>query len=55
MPGGGVWVVARRLAGRDGLLWQLRFDRGTDRDDPLLREQVSRLLDATRQALTPVV
>lgn len=54
-PGGGVWVVARRVAGRDGLAWQLRFDPGTDRGDPLLREQATRLLAATRQALTPVV
>jgi hypothetical protein len=53
LPGGGVWVVARRPAGRDGLLWQLRFDPGTDRDDPLLREQTARLLAATRQALAP--
>jgi hypothetical protein len=54
-PGGGVWVVARRVAGRDGLAWQLRFDPGTDPGDPLLREQVTRLLAGTRQALTPVV
>jgi hypothetical protein len=54
-PGGGVWVVARRVAGRDGLTWQLRFDPGTDPGDPILREQVTSLLAGTRQALTPVV
>jgi hypothetical protein len=54
-PGGGVLVVARRVAGRDGLSWQLRFDPGTDPGDPLLREQVARLVAGTRQALTPVV
>jgi hypothetical protein len=54
-PGGGVRVVARRVAGRDGLAWQLRFDAGTDPDDPLLREQVTRLLAATREALAPRV
>ena len=54
-PHGGVWVVARRVAGQDGLAWQVRFDPGTDPDDPLVREQVARLLAAARQALTPVV
>jgi len=54
-PRGGVWLVARRVAGRDGLAWQVRFDPGTDPGDPLVREQVTRLLAAARQALTPVV
>ncbi len=54
-PRGGVWVVARRVAGRDGLVWQVRFDPGTDAGDPLLREQVTRLVAAARQALTPVI
>lgn len=54
-PSGGVRVVARRVAGRDGLAWQLRFDSGTDSDDPLLREQVTRLLTAARGALAPRV
>jgi len=52
-PQGGVWVVARRVAGRDGLAWQVRFDPETDPDDPLVREQVTGLLAAARQALTP--
>ncbi|NUS72468.1 MAG: hypothetical protein HOQ05_03585 [Corynebacteriales bacterium] len=26
----GVWVIARRIAGRDGLDWVLRFDEGVD-------------------------
>jgi len=53
-PRGGVWLVARRVSGQDGLAWQVRFDAGTDPGDPLVREQVSHLLATTRQALAPV-
>lgn len=34
LPGGGVWVFARRVAGVDGLTWTVRYDQGTDPDDP---------------------
>jgi hypothetical protein len=54
-PGGGAWVVARRVAGQDGLVWQVRFEPGTDADDPLLREQVSRLVAEAREAVDPVI
>jgi hypothetical protein len=47
-PGGGVRVVGRRVAGVDGLSWQLVFDSGTDRNDPLLRAQADRLLAEAR-------
>jgi hypothetical protein len=47
-PAGGVHVVGRRVPGRDGLTWQLVFDAGTDRDDPLLRVQAARLADQAR-------
>ena len=47
-PSGGVRVVGRRVAGRDGLTWQLVFDAGTDRDDPLLRVQADDLVAAAR-------
>ncbi len=33
LPGGGVWVFARRVAGLDGLTWTVRYDPGTDPDD----------------------
>lgn len=33
-PVGGVRVVARRVSGQDGLLWMVRYDEGTDPDDP---------------------
>jgi hypothetical protein len=32
--GGGVRVVARRVAGADGPAWHVRYDDGTDRTDP---------------------
>lgn len=54
-PAGGVRVVARRVAGQDGLAWQLRFDAGTDAEDPLLREQATRLLAAAQTVLAPPV
>ena len=47
-PAGGVRVVGRRVPGQDGLCWQLVFDSGTDRDDPLIREQAGRLRHAAR-------
>src|SRR5436190_19703421 len=47
-PAGGVHVVGRRVPGRDGLTWQLVFDAGTDRDDPLLRVQAGRLVDEAK-------
>jgi hypothetical protein len=47
-PSGGVRVVGRRVAGRDGLTWQLVFDAGTDRDDPLLRAQADELVAGAR-------
>jgi hypothetical protein len=47
-PAGGVYVVGRRVPGRDGLTWQLVFDAGTDRSDPLLRVQAARLVDEAK-------
>jgi hypothetical protein len=34
VPGGGVRVVARRVPGVDGVTWHVRYDPGTDADDP---------------------
>jgi hypothetical protein len=53
LPGGGVRVVARRVAGKDGLTWVLRFDDGVDRTDPEVRQAATELLDQAR-ALTDV-
>lgn len=32
--GGGLWIAARRVPGVDGLSWIVRYDHGTDPDDP---------------------
>ena len=34
VPGGGVRIVARRIAGRNGVVWHVRYDEGTDPADP---------------------
>jgi hypothetical protein len=49
--GGGVRVVGRRVAGRDGLAWQRVYDRGVDPDDPAVREHTDRLLAQARSEL----
>jgi hypothetical protein len=46
--GGGVRVLARRVAGQDGLRWLLRYDRGTDRENPELRAEAEALLAEVR-------
>ena len=50
-PGGGVRVVGRRVPGEELLRWQLVYDRGTDRDDPLLRAQAQALLEGARRSI----
>jgi len=49
LPGGGVTIVARRVPGVDGLTWVLRFDEGTDRADPEVRQRAAELLDEARE------
>jgi len=50
-PRGGVRVVGRRVEGRETLLWQLVYDRGTDLQDPLVRAQAEQLLSGARTTL----
>jgi hypothetical protein len=47
-PRGKVRVVARRVPGRDALLWQLVWLDGTDPDDAALRAQADALVLALR-------
>ncbi|HEX5495747.1 MAG TPA: hypothetical protein VFX70_14340 [Mycobacteriales bacterium] len=49
-PSGGVYVVGRRVAGRDGLTWYLIFDGGADPEDPLARIRADELLAEARDA-----
>lgn len=44
LPGGGVRVVARRVPGRDGLAWHVRYDEGTDAADPAIAEATAELV-----------
>lgn len=50
-PAGGVRVVGRRQPGLEVLAWQLVYDRGTDLDNPLVREQAERVLLAARRTV----
>lgn len=49
--GGGVRVVARRVSGRDGVLWTVRPDPGTAVGSPAVREAVDGLVAQARAAL----
>ena len=46
--GGGVRVVGRRVAGRDGVTWQRVYDGGADPDDPAVREITDQLVAQAR-------
>ncbi len=50
-PAGGVRLVGRRVAGEEVLRWQVVFDAGTDRDDPLVRAQADQRLDEVRRSV----
>lgn len=51
--GGGVRVVGRRVPGRDGVSWQLVFDPGVDRDDPVVRAAAAVLVEEARAETGP--
>lgn len=44
VPGGGLWIFGRRVPGVDGLTWTVRYDRGTDGDDPAVVAVTEQLL-----------
>lgn len=48
LPGGGAWFVQRRIPGRDGIVLQVRADRGTD--EQALTEFASEVAAQVRQA-----
>ncbi len=50
-PRRGVRVVGRRVPGRDGISWQLVFDRGVDRDDPAVRAAAAAYVEQARVEL----
>lgn len=50
-PVGGVRVVARRVSGRDGLEWTVRYDEGTDSSDPWVEALVTTMLADSKVAV----
>jgi hypothetical protein len=54
LPGGGARVVARRVSGRDGLSWTVRYDPGTP-VDPEVAQETAVLVAAARAATDPGV
>jgi hypothetical protein len=50
LPGGGAWVIQRSVAGRDGIVLQVRPDPGTDQDAVRsLAEQVAERVREVRR------
>lgn len=50
--GGAARVVARRVSGRDGLTWSVRFEGGVDHDDPAVREVTADLVAAAKASIS---
>jgi hypothetical protein len=53
IDGGGVRVVARRVAGVDGLTWTVRYDPGTAVDDETVVAETDRMVAAARAVAQP--
>jgi hypothetical protein len=52
LPGGGsVRVVGRRVSGRDGLSWFVRYEGKVDRSDPAVIDATSELVTAARDSI----
>ena len=54
-PNGGVRVVGRRISGRDGLSWAVRYDAKTAVDADPIVEVTDQLVGSAREATTPSV
>jgi hypothetical protein len=52
LRGGGVRIVARRIPGRDGLSWAVRYDPGTTQDVETAR-RVEELVAAAQESMSP--
>jgi hypothetical protein len=51
LPAGGIRVVARRVAGRNGVAWHVRYDDGVDPADPAIVAVTAELVG---EAATPM-
>ncbi len=49
LPAGGVRVVGRRVPGANGLTWHVRYDEGTDPEDPEVVTATEELVAAARE------
>jgi hypothetical protein len=52
--GGAARIVARRISGRDGLFWFVRYEGRVDRNDPGVISATSRLVDAAKDGIGQV-
>lgn len=50
--GGAARVVARRVSGRNGLTWSVRFEGGVDHDDPVVQEVTADLVAAAKASIS---
>ncbi len=53
LPVGGVRVVARRVPGRNGVAWHVRYDDGTDAADPSVAAFTSELVAEAAEPMRP--
>jgi len=53
VPGGGVRVVGRRIPGRNGVSWHVRYDDGTDADEESVMAATEELVAAMTDAANP--
>jgi hypothetical protein len=50
--GGAARVVARRISGRDGLIWSVRFEGNVNHDDPAVRDVTADLVAAAKASIS---
>ncbi|MCA2216885.1 hypothetical protein [Jidongwangia harbinensis] len=53
LPAGGVRVVGRRVSGRDGLSWAVRYDAGTPVEEAPIVQVTDELVAAARTVTAP--
>ena len=54
LPGGGAArVVARRISGRDGFTWSVRYEGDADRDDATVQKFTAELVAAAKASISP--
>jgi hypothetical protein len=54
LPVGGVRVVGRRISGRDGLSWAVRYDEGTPEAAEPVERVTDEIVEAAQAATAPV-